>query len=434
MGIDIFKNKENEALRKNINVIASELNNMQKALGKDYKEILNIQIKIDELNKKNIDLGNECNNKENILKELNNKIDILNKEIIFLEDEKLYQSFSLYIPIYDFANSEQYKNKLDVLRQNQKNMIKNDSAVNYSNNWTVDGSLAKGKKMTKDNVKQILRSFNTECENVIDRVKFNNVDTMRNRILKAFEQLNKLNEVNKVSITTEYLNSKLNELSLAYEYQVKKQEEKEEQKRIREELKEQAKVAKELEEAKKNILKDKQHYENAISEIEKRLKNTNNEIDQQNLISKKHLLEIELDNINVKLNDIDYRQNNQKAGYVYIISNIGSFGENIYKIGMTRRLEPEERIQELSDASVPFNFDIHAMIFTEDAPKLENALHKAFELKKINMINNRREFFNVTLDEIKNIVKSNFDNSVEFVEIAPAEQYRESSKIKENIK
>jgi ribosomal protein L7/L12 len=145
-------------------------------------------------------------------------------------------------------------------------------------------------------------------------------------------------------------------------------------------------------------------------------------------------LEIELDNINVKLNDIDYRQNNQKAGYVYIISNIGSFGENIYKIGMTRRLEPEERIQELSDASVPFNFDIHAMIFTEDAPKLENALHKAFELKKINMINNRREFFNVTLDEIKNIVKSNFDNSVEFVEIAPAEQYRESSKIKENIK
>lgn len=143
-----------------------------------------------------------------------------------------------------------------------------------------------------------------------------------------------------------------------------------------------------------------------------------------------NLLEVELDNINSKLADIDYRQKNQKAGYVYIISNIGAFGENIYKIGMTRRLEPEERIHELSDASVPFNFDIHAMIFSEDAPALENALHKAFEDKKVNMMNSRKEFFNVTLDEIKNVVKNNFDKSVDFIDIAPAEQYRETQRMK----
>ena len=100
---------------------------------------------------------------------------------------------------------------------------------------------------------------------------------------------------------------------------------------------------------------------------------------------------------------------------------------------MTRRLEPEDRIHELSDASVPFNFDIHAMIFSEDAPALENTLHKAFEDKKVNMINQRREFFNDTLNEIKEVVKNNFDKSVEFIDIAPAEQYRETENLKKSI-
>ena len=121
-----------------------------------------------------------------------------------------------------------------------------------------------------------------------------------------------------------------------------------------------------------------------------------------------------------------------KAGYVYIISNIGAFGENIYKIGMTRRLDPQERIDELGDASVPFNFDVHAMIFSDDAPALEAALHKAFENRKLNMVNKRREFFSVTLDEIKDVVRKNFDKTVEFVDIPDAEQYRVSQKMKQS--
>lgn len=428
--MDIFNKKEIENLRNNINVMATELNNIQKVLGKDYTTIKNIADKIQELNQKQIDLGIECNKRENIISDLNKKISDLNKEIIVLEDEKLYQSFSLYTPLFDFAKSEEYKNKLEVIREKQKFLLKNNIAANFSENWTLDGSLTKGKKMVKDNVKQILRSFNNECDNVIDKVKFNNIDSMRNRIIKSFEQLNKLNEINKISIKVDYLNLKLDELALAYEYQLKKQEEKEEQKRIREELREQQKVERELEEARKNTIKDKQHYEKAINELKQRLELTDNLEEKQNLTSKMNLLEVELDNINSKLADIDYRQKNQKAGYVYIISNIGAFGENIYKIGMTRRLEPEERIHELSDASVPFNFDIHAMIFSEDAPALENALHKAFENKKVNMMNSRKEFFNVTLDEIKNVVKNNFDKSVDFIDIAPAEQYRETQRMK----
>lgn len=428
--MDIFNKKEIENLRNNINAMATELNNIQKVLGKDYTTIKNIADKIQELNQKQIDLGIECNKRENIISDLNKKISDLNKEIIVLEDEKLYQSFSLYTPLFDFAKSEEYKNKLEVIREKQKFLLKNNIAANFSENWTLDGSLTKGKKMVKDNVKQILRSFNNECDNVIDKVKFNNIDSMRNRIIKSFEQLNKLNEINKISIKVDYLNLKLDELALAYEYQLKKQEEKEEQKRIREELREQQKVERELEEARKNTIKDKQHYEKAINELKQRLELTDNLEEKQNLTSKMNLLEVELDNINSKLADIDYRQKNQKAGYVYIISNIGAFGENIYKIGMTRRLEPEERIHELSDASVPFNFDIHAMIFSEDAPALENALHKEFEDKKVNMMNSRKEFFNVTLDEIKNVVKNNFDKSVDFIDIAPAEQYRETQRMK----
>lgn len=151
------------------------------------------------------------------------------------------------------------------------------------------------------------------------------------------------------------------------------------------------------------------------------------------LLEKKAEIESHLSSLDKAMEDIDYRQANKRAGYVYIISNIGSFGENVYKIGMTRRLDPMERVDELGDASVPFKFDVHALIFSDDAPALETALHHAFENKKVNMINGRREFFNVTLDEIEEVVKANYDKTVEFVKVPEAEQYRETQKILDQI-
>ena len=148
---------------------------------------------------------------------------------------------------------------------------------------------------------------------------------------------------------------------------------------------------------------------------------------------KKAEIEGQLQKIDADFKNVDYREANQRAGYVYVISNIGAFGEDIYKIGMTRRLDPMDRVDELGDASVPFDFDVHAMIFSDDAPKLEAALHKAFANRKLNFINQRREFFHVTLEEIKKVVKENFDRSVEFIDIAPAEQYRESLALKEKM-
>lgn len=146
----------------------------------------------------------------------------------------------------------------------------------------------------------------------------------------------------------------------------------------------------------------------------------------QDLLEKKQEYEQHLNDTDRAISDVDYREANKRAGYVYIISNIGSFGENVYKIGMTRRLDPQERIDELGDASVPFEFNIHAMIFSDDAPKLESTLHNHFEDRKVNKINGRKEFFKVTLDEIKDIVRKNFDKTVEWIDFPEAEQYRQS--------
>lgn len=143
-------------------------------------------------------------------------------------------------------------------------------------------------------------------------------------------------------------------------------------------------------------------------------------------------LESQLAETDKNLSDLDYREANQRAGYVYIISNVGAFGEGVFKIGMTRRLNPQERIDELSGASVPFNFDVHALIFTEDAPKLEAALHRAFEKRKVNMVNPRREFFYATIDEIEQVIRENYDASVEFIRTADAEQFRESQKLRDS--
>ena len=118
-----------------------------------------------------------------------------------------------------------------------------------------------------------------------------------------------------------------------------------------------------------------------------------------------------------------------RVGHVYIISNVGSFGENIYKIGMTRRLEPMDRDKELGDASVPFPFDVHALITTSDAPSLENALHKHFNHRRLNLENERKEFFHVTIEEIRDELEKlkhqlGLQSELRLTLLAEAREYR----------
>lgn len=305
-------------------------------------------------------------------------------------------------------------------------MLKSGDAAKCSTIWTINGSKVDGKKQTNDSIKLFLRAFNVECDSAIRDVKFSNFDRCAQRIEKSYEQINNLGRVSTVAINYGYLQLKMKELRLAFEYAQKKQQEKDDQAEIRRQQREQAKLNKEIAEARKAAEKERLHFEQALSAIDAQLNACTDTQRKAELESRRAEIRDGLDGISAKLEDIDYRQSNQRAGYVYIISNIGAFGENVYKIGMTRRLNPMERVDELGDASVPFYFDVHAMIFSEDAPALEAALHHAFEDKRLNKVNTRREYFRVTLDEIKEVVRANHDKSVEFIDVPAAEQYRES--------
>ena len=279
--------------------------------------------------------------------------------------------------------------------------------------------------MVADTQKLLLRAFNSECDDAVEHVKYNNIDASEKKITSSKDAISKLGSMMGISITPGYYRLKIDELHLAFEYQQKKQQEKEAQKEARAQMREETKLAKELEAQRAKLEKEQTHYQNAFANINAQLANAQDS-ERAAIEEKKKQIEEQLSSIGKAFADVDYRAANQKAGYVYVISNIGAFGENVYKIGMTRRLDPMDRVDELGDASVPFDFDVHAMIFSEDAPKLEAALHNAFATRKLNFVNQRREFFNVSLAEIKEVVKKNFDKTVEFVEFAPAEQYRES--------
>lgn len=434
MGIsDIFKITE---YKTQITELTAKCVELEQLLTPEMKDAQKLNNRIEELNhditgKENeiCSLEQDIQKKKNEISALEQTINKKNEQIIWLDDEILVQEFGLYKPQFEFANSLDYKEKLAQIRAKQKQLIKDNMAVNGNTDWQVNGSAAKGRKMVSDTQKLLLRAFNTECDELVSKVKYTNFDSSLNRIYKSASAISKLGSVMNISISSAYLTSKATELRLAFEYQQKKQEEKEAQKAARAELREAAKLQKEIEAQRKKIEKEQTHYQTAYEHLLKQLEQSP---DDTALLVKKAELENQLQDIDKAIKDIDYREANQRAGYVYVISNIGAFGPDIYKIGMTRRLDPQDRVDELGDASVPFNFDVHAMIFSDNAPALEAALHRAFEDRKLNMVNTRREFFHVTLDEIKDVVKKNFDKTVEFVDVPDAEQYRISLKMHQN--
>lgn len=417
--------RENEELKEKVEELES-------LLMPEHQQISDLNDRIKLLTEKSNDLHETISSRKNKVAELQNILDQLNEQIIETNETILLQSYGIYEPIYTFATSDEYKDALQGIRAFCKDLIKEGDAVTGDLSWSVNGNAAKGRKMVKDMQKLLLRAFNTECDELISKVKYNNYKSYEKRIEKACEQISKLGSVMGIAITEFYKENKITELQLAFEYAQKKQQEKEEQREIKAKMREEAKLQKEIEEARKKLEKEQTHYLNALAKINRQLSEAS-ESEKSELMCKKQELEEKIEDTEKAIKDVDYREANKRAGYVYIISNIGAFGENIYKIGMTRRLDPMERVYELGDASVPFNFDVHAMIFSDDAPKLENALHKAFEDKKLNMVNQRREFFNVTLDEIKKVVKENYDKTVEFIDLPEAEQYRVSEKMRKDL-
>lgn len=416
--------KENQRLYSLLSPQAKEIDAAEKQLA-----YLNVRLNEVSADIKAISYDVEQKNKESLA--LEKRLDDLKSQVIVQEELIELESFSLYSPRFSFATVLDYKEKLAEVRETQKNMIKAGTAASGANDWSVDGSRAAGQRLVEDTKKLCLRSFNMECDAAVDAVRFNNYDRCEKRIYTSASAVSKLGAMMKIAISKRYIELKIAELQLALEYQQKKQEEKEQLRELRAQERESAKLAKEIEEARKACLKEQLHYNNALTQILKQLAECKADAEREDLLSRESEIRSHLNALDENMKQIDYREANQRAGYVYIISNIGSFGEGVYKIGMTRRLEPQDRVDELGDASVPFTFDVHAMIFSEDAPALEAALHRAFQDRRVNMVNSRREFFRVTLDEIMNVVHDNFDKIVEFVQYPAAEQYRETLKIVE---
>ncbi len=350
----------------------------------------------------------------------------LQGQILVWEETLLLESFALYEPKFKLITSQEYKARLDSVRDRQKTMIKGGDAATGNMDWTVNDSKAQGRKLVNDMIKLVIRSFNNEADACVDNVKFDNVELGEKRILKSFETCNRLGKIMSVEISRTYLSLKLDELHLAQEFQIKKQEEKEEAKRAREELREQQKLEQEIRAAREKIAKERKHFTTAMRDLQARLDKVESEEERAALLVK--LAEVEAGRAELESEEklIDYREQNAKAGYVYVISNLGAFGEGIYKIGMTRRLEPMDRVDELGDASVPFWFDVHAMVFSNNAPALEAKLHERFAEGRLNKVNGRKEFFRADIAEIESVIRENYDAVVEVTHEAAAEQYRES--------
>lgn len=367
---------------------------------------------------------------QNYLKAVRSQLKVVQQQILGAEDTILLESFALYEPKYQFTNSIDYKNRLDEIRDDQKQSARGLNAeVDAWDLHAVELTKAQWKKLRKDVLKLALRSFNSESEYCIDNVKFSNLEKMEERIRRSFNTCNKLLNVTEAWWKDIVLERKLQELYLAHEYQMKRQEEKEASRQAREDQREQEKLEKEIREARIKIEKERQHFTSALQKLQLRLVVANDPRERDDLQTRINELSTQSSKLDEEEKLLDYREQNARAGYVYVISNIGAFGEGIYKIGMTRRLEPMDRVDELGDASVPFRFDVHALVFSDNAPALEAKLHSHFAAGRLNKVNGRKEFFHADLKEIESVIRANYDAVVEVVHAAPAEQYRESLRL-----
>ena len=311
------------------------------------------------------------------------------------------------------ASSVALKEQLDEVRAKIKEMIRTGAAVDASKNFVFNNSETKGRKFVRDMAKMMLRAYNAEAENCVLTVKAGNGNVARNRLERARDQIVKLGALIDLQITSHYHRLRIKELELTLQYQNAKKAEKEAEREKRARLREQALAEKELRAERERLEKERQHYLNVLKAVEEAGDSTEAEKLRQQLAK-----------IEEGINDVVKREANSRAGYVYVISNIGSFGERMVKIGMTRRLDPMDRVRELGDASVPFKFDVHALFFSDDAVSVETELHHRFADKRVNRINRRREFFYATPAEVREALKDIAGNLLEFTEEPEAEQYR----------
>jgi hypothetical protein len=330
-----------------------------------------------------------------------------------LDDRQILQEVGIYRYHHPLENAAAYQDRLEQIERRVAEMTREDRAIERSNHFTFDNSIAKGRKMTGDLAKLMLRAYNAEADNCIRSLRAGNVVTAKRRLQHSRDVIARLGAMMQMQISEQFHALRLEELELTSDWLIKKQEEKEAEREERARLREERKVAKELADQRLQLDKERALLLQTLQAL-----HAAGAIDEG--------LSARLAEVDEAIADNDYRAANIRAGYVYVISNRGAFGEGVVKIGLTRRLEPMDRVNELGGASVPFRFDIHTIYFSEDAVTLEAELHRHFANRALNQANRRKEFFFATPAEVRDVLADKVGNLLEFAEDAEAIEYYQS--------
>jgi len=362
------------------------------------------------------------NTKTEIEKELGivrQELSNLKASLIETEEIAMLQEVGIYQYSTVLESSVAYAEKIKEIEvEIKKRNLADGGAIEAANEWIVNGSASEGRKVIKEFSKLMLRAYNGEVDDAIRTLKPYKTQAAIDRVDKVEKSIEKLGKTMSITINDTYHQLRISEIKLTADYLEKKEEEKEKQKEEKLRLKEEEKAQKEFEREKEKLNKELMHHQSILAKANESGDTKVIEVENQKIAE-----------IQSGINGVEERSANIRTGYVYVISNIGSFGEEVMKIGLTRRLDPEERIQELSDASVPFKFDIHALIFHTDAVSLEKQLHQELEKLRVNKVNLRKEFFRVTPAIVKELLtKLSTENILTFNEKAEAPEWRISVK------
>lgn len=316
---------------------------------------------------------------------------------------------------HPLENAAQYREQLKSIQERIRQMVRDRLAIGASDRFAYNNSLAQGRRMVDDFSKLMLRAYNAEAENCVRTVRAGSVSAAVARLERAVAAIQKQGRFMDMHVTEAFHALRVEEIELTADYLMKVQEEREAEREHRAQLREQRRAEAELAAERQRLEKERNHYRNALEALQ-----------AQNKVDDTRELVEHLAQLDAAIQDNDYRAANIRAGYVYVISNIGAFGPNVVKIGMTRRLEPLDRVRELGDASVPFPFDVHLIHFSDDAVSIESQLHQAFAEGRLNRVNLRREFFHATPAEVRDVLTTKFGDVLEFIDEPEALQYRQS--------
>ncbi|MBB5776770.1 DUF4041 domain-containing protein [Nonomuraea jabiensis] len=341
------------------------------------------------------------------------------RRVVQTEETVLLQEVGVYEYRHPLSDAVAYKDQLTRVKARIKEMAREGRAVVGATNWQVNGSAAEGRKMVRDFSKLMLRAYNAEADNCVRTMRPYKLQSAIDRLEKVVETIVKLGRTMNIHVHPNYHRTRIHELELTADYLAKQEEEKELIRAQREQQREEEAARREFEREKARLRKEEAHYRSALAKLLKNGAASAESVDE---------LKAKLEEIGAAVADVEAREANTRAGYVYVISNIGAFGENVVKIGMTRRLEPEDRVRELGDASVPFRFDTHALIFSEDAVGLESRLHAELSDRRLNKVNLRREFFHATPAEVRDLLqKIAGQHLLEYRDTAEALEWRQSA-------